>query len=148
MRSLAAREVGNLRQGLSARAQNQQRDRLATMIQRLRQDLGQGVILTPGTARTIRQRLAQRLNEPDGAQLWRALADVRPAPFVPVVNERYPETEPHESVPPSLLDVLPRLPHELSYGFVGRDLLLVDRTTSVILDIITSALPPPPAQSQ
>ena len=145
MRSLATREVGSLRQGLPARAQNQQVDRLATTIQRFRQGLGQGVILTPGTARSIRQRLEQRLNEPDGPQLWRALADVRPAPFGPVVNERYPATEPRGSMPPPLLEVLPRLPDELSYRFVGRDLLLMDRSTSVILDIVTNALPPPPS---
>jgi hypothetical protein len=31
----------------------------------------------------------------------------------------------------------------LSYRFVGRDLLLLDRNTDVILDVIDDALPPP-----
>ena len=144
LRSLAVQQVGSLTPDSSARAVNQQATRLATRIQRLRHGLGQGVILTPATARTIERRLAQRLTEPDGPQLWRALEEVRPASFVAVVNERYPEAEARGSMPPSVLDVLPPLPPELSYRFVGRDLLLMDRNTSVILDIVTDALPPPP----
>jgi hypothetical protein len=145
LRSLAAQQVGSLSPASSAGTLRQQADKLATTIQRLRQGLGQGVILAPETARAIKKRLAQRLSKPDGPQLWRALEEVQPAPFAVVVNERYPETEPRESMPPSLLAVLPPLPSELSYRFVGRDLVLLDRNTSLIVDIVTDALPRPPS---
>jgi hypothetical protein len=144
LRSLAVPQVGSLSPAASARTLNQQSDKLATTIQRLRQGLGQGVILAPGTAREIEKTLAQRLRQPDGPQLWRALKEVQPAPFPVVVNERYPATEPRQSMPPSLLAVLPPLPPELSYRFVGRDLVLLDRNTSLIIDIVADALPRPP----
>ena len=49
---------------------------------------------------------------------------------------------------PVLLAVLPPLPVVLSYRFAGRDLLLLDRTTGVILDFVDNALPPPRSSGQ
>jgi hypothetical protein len=40
-----------------------------------------------------------------------------------------------------LLLILPQLPKEVKYRFVGRNLLLVDRDNNVIIDYMTNALP-------
>lgn len=124
-------------------------DALATQLQQLRAGFDQGVLLTPPLASRIRRSLSDRLQESDGARLRQVLADVEPTPrFAPRVNQRYPAGTPRTSTPAALLGVLPRLPSVLSYRFVGRDLLLLDRTTGLIIDFVDDALPPPPQSRQ
>jgi hypothetical protein len=50
-------------------------------------------------------------------------------------------------MPPRLLLVLPALPEELEYRFVGADLVLLDVRANLIVDLLENALsaPPPPA---
>ena len=57
--------------------------------------------------------------------------------------------EPHASfpwdagnmTPPGLLRLLPELPEELEYRFVGRDLVLLDVRANLIVDVLEAALP-------
>jgi hypothetical protein len=42
---------------------------------------------------------------------------------------------------PAMLRRLPELPPELEYRFVGRDLVLVDILTSVVVDVLRDAVP-------
>jgi hypothetical protein len=49
---------------------------------------------------------------------------------------------PHVGQPlPSIMWELPSLPEELEYRLVGRDLVLFDARTRVIVDVVTNALP-------
>jgi hypothetical protein len=57
------------------------------------------------------------------------------------VNYPYPESKEFTEMPPTLLLMLPQLPKEVKYRFVGRNLLLVDRDNNVIIDYMTNALP-------
>ena len=57
------------------------------------------------------------------------------------VNSAYPATLPRQSTPPTLLLNLPRLPKELEYRIVGRDLALHDTVTNLIVDFIPNAIP-------
>jgi hypothetical protein len=59
------------------------------------------------------------------------------------VNDRFTGVR-HVYVWPALLAVLPALPHELVYRFVGRDLVIVDLHADLVVDILKNALPPPP----
>ena len=52
------------------------------------------------------------------------------------VNANYPDGLPLQSMPPSLLLNLPRLPKELEYRFVGRELILRDTQANLIVDVI------------
>jgi hypothetical protein len=65
------------------------------------------------------------------------------APVTVSVNVFYNEAAASSSVPPSLLLKLPLLPPELSYGFVGRALILRDAEANVILDYINDVVPDP-----
>jgi hypothetical protein len=56
------------------------------------------------------------------------------------VNVPYPEDKELLEMPPSLLMVLPRLPDQVRYRFVGRNLLLVDQEHGLIIDFMTNAL--------
>jgi hypothetical protein len=61
---------------------------------------------------------------------------------VPVkVNAAYPEGKEKPEIPARLLLALPELPKELQYRFVGKNLLLVDKHSSLILDHMGDVLP-------
>ena len=57
------------------------------------------------------------------------------------VNGRYPDTVPLTSVPPQVLQTLPKLSEDLEYRFVGDWLILLDVHAHVIADYIDNALP-------
>ena len=57
------------------------------------------------------------------------------------VNESYPEAMPLQTTPPSLLLNLPKLPPELEYRVVGRELVLRDVKANLVVDFIPNALP-------
>jgi hypothetical protein len=59
----------------------------------------------------------------------------------PKVNVPYPEKAPLATVPPLLLDALPRLPEGLEYRFMGNDLTLRDTKANLIADFINNAVP-------
>jgi len=56
------------------------------------------------------------------------------------VNGPYPEGLPVETMPPSILLSLPKLPSQLEYRFVGTTLVLRDVTANVIVDLIPNAI--------
>jgi hypothetical protein len=61
----------------------------------------------------------------------------------PRVNAAYPEKLPLATVPPLILDALPRLPEGLEYRFMGNDLILRDTKANLIADFVNGAVPAP-----
>jgi hypothetical protein len=61
---------------------------------------------------------------------------------VPQVNSRVPAGR-YTRLWPALLAVLPALPEELEYRFIGSDLVLVDVHADLIVDVLKGALPVP-----
>ena len=59
----------------------------------------------------------------------------------PAVNTAYPEKAALATVPPLLLNALPRLPEGLEYRFMGNDLILRDTKANLIPDFINNAVP-------
>ncbi len=57
------------------------------------------------------------------------------------VNVRYPDEVPFSSIPPQLLKMLPALPAELEYRFLGSDLILLDVDPRIIVDVLRKVLP-------
>jgi len=141
MRQAAISSVGGLTPGASAPELASQQDRLAETLRLMRRGFGQGIFFTSDTSRMIRGALASRLAQTDGPAVLQTLADPGSPAVEPGINMRYPEASVRTTTPPSLLLVLPTLPAELSYRFVNRDLLLLDRNTALVLDILPDALP-------
>ena len=69
-----------------------------------------------------------------------AILDDNPGPFSYDINDTYPKRRPLSSVPPGILMLLPRLPADVYYRFVGRELILHDTRANVILDRIPDAI--------
>jgi hypothetical protein len=57
------------------------------------------------------------------------------------VNYPYPEAKELVEMPPTLLLVLPPLPKQVRYRYVGKHMLLVDRENGLIIDYMLDALP-------
>lgn len=69
-----------------------------------------------------------------------AILDDNPGRFSYDINETYPSRRPLSSVPAGILTLLPRLPADVNYRFVGRELILHDTRANVILDRIPDAI--------
>ena len=59
------------------------------------------------------------------------------------VNMPYPTSLPLTTFPGNLLKKLPELPPELEYRIVGRDLILLDVTGNVVVDVLPNIFPIP-----
>jgi hypothetical protein len=57
------------------------------------------------------------------------------------VNQVYPKAVPYTTVPPTLLLKLPKLPAEVVYRIVGRDLVLLDDKANLVVDLIPEVIP-------
>ena len=92
----------------------------------------------------IKRLLVTVFGGSDGKQLKASIMDenpVDPAALKLTVNARYPDTVPLASVPPQVLQTLPKLNEGLEYRFVGDWLILLDVHAHVIADFIDDALP-------
>ena len=114
---------------------------LSKLIQNARRDSKQGDLFTPDSQKTIKQLLARVFGGPDGASLKASIMDENPGVPSLKVNDRYPDTVPVSTIPPQVLQGLPRLPEEMEFRFVGNDLILMDTHAHIIADFIPNALP-------
>jgi hypothetical protein len=103
-----------------------------------------GDIFTPEARPIIKRLLATVFGGPDGKQLKASIMDENPIDPVALkltVNGRYPDTVPLTTVPPQVLQTLPKLTEDLEYRFIGDWLILLDTHAHVIADFIDNALP-------
>lgn len=103
-----------------------------------------GDIFTPEARPIIKRLLATIFGGPGGRQLKASIMDENPVDPVALrltVNGRYPDTVPMSTVPPQVLQTLPKLSEDLEYRFIGDWLILLDTHAHVIADFIDNALP-------
>jgi len=100
-----------------------------------------GDIFAPDAKTVIVRLLATVFGGPDGKELKASILDETPAGVKVAVNGRYPDTVPLSTVPPQVLQTLPKLAEEMEYRFVGDALVLLDVHAHVIVDYIDDALP-------
>lgn len=101
----------------------------------------QGDLFTAEATPVIRRLLAAIFEGPEGRQLMSSILDENPVDMKLTVNGRYPDTVPISSVPPEVLQTLPKLSEDLEYRFIGRHLILLDSHAHTIADFIDDALP-------
>jgi hypothetical protein len=101
----------------------------------------QGEIFTPAAGVLIRKIIKTEFGGKDGADLRKTVLEAENKDVAVKVNVAYPDSKEQVEMPPALLLVLPQLPKQLRYRFVGTNLLLVDRENGLIIDYLTNALP-------
>ena len=114
---------------------------LGHRIREARSGAKQGDIFTAEIAAEFRRLIALTMKPGNSGRIKESLKSSEPVVLRLRVNERYPENLPLQSTPPTLLMNLPRLPPELEYRMVGRDLALLDVKANLIVDLIDNAIP-------
>jgi len=101
----------------------------------------QGDIFTPEATPVIKRLMATVFGGPEGRELKASIMDENPVGTKVAVNARYPDTVPVSTVPPPILQTLPKLSEDLEYRFVGDNLIILDSHAHVIADYIDNAFP-------
>ena len=116
-------------------------DTLSAALREARKGAMPGDMIPTRVADQIRATVAEDFahRNPDTK---RAVFSEVPAGVRPVINKTMPDTEALATVPPLLLNSLPRLPDNLQYRFMDRHIVLLDGDTRIIVDYILDVLPP------
>jgi hypothetical protein len=115
---------------------------LARLIQEARKGKKAGDIFESDVRPVLRRLLHGVFSGADGKRLRSAVMDENPGPAVNLqVNAQYPSGVPRSNMPARVLQVLPPLPPELEYRFVGDQLILLDSHADIIVDILSGAVP-------
>ena len=103
-----------------------------------------GDLFTAEARPVIKRLLTNVFGGPEGKQLKASIMDenpVDPTKLNLTVNSRYPDSVPLASVPPEVLQSLPKLSEDLEYRFIGDWLILLDTHAHTVADLIDNALP-------
>jgi hypothetical protein len=114
---------------------------LEQLVREARASAKPGDLFTPEARPVIKRLLATVFGGPEGKQLKESIMDENPVDIKVTVNGRYPDTVPVSTVPPQVLQTLPRLSEDMEYRFIGDCLILLDVHAHLIADFIDDALP-------
>ncbi|HYV10362.1 MAG TPA: hypothetical protein VE980_05690 [Pyrinomonadaceae bacterium] len=117
------------------------RTTLENSLRSARPNAKRGEFFMPATADFIRRTLKLEFQGKDRQELREKIFETETQGVVLRVNYPYAQTAEFSEMPATLLAKLPQLPKELRYRFVGRNMLLVDRESDVIIDFMPDALP-------
>ena len=109
---------------------------LAKRIRAARSGAHGGEIFTTKISSAFKRALTAEIRPSTCAAIW----DDNPGKFSFSINDTYPKWRPLSTVPPGILTLLPRLPIDVQYRFLGADLILLDIRANVILDRIRHAI--------
>lgn len=113
---------------------------LAHLIQQARAGAKQGDIFTVPMQSLVRQLLVPVFQGPGGTQIKTEITDNEYKGNVKlVVDGRYPDEVPLSTMPPQVLQALPKLPEDLEYRFVRTSLILYDPHAHIIPDFVDRA---------
>jgi hypothetical protein len=113
---------------------------LERLIARARAGAKRGDIFTQPIRAHFRRQLARVFTGPEGKAARRSIMDENPRTTRIHVNSRYPNGVVLSTMPPQVLLLLPALPRQLEYRFVGEDLLLLDLQSAMVVDYIDEAI--------
>ena len=114
---------------------------LARLLQKSRAGAKPGDLCPKPMRAVIRRLIASVFHAPGGAQVKRSILDENPGNMVLTINSEYPDNAPFATVPPQILQGLPKLPDVLEYRFIGKRLLLIDSHARIVADIIERVFP-------
>jgi len=111
------------------------------LVRKARATAKPGDIFTPEARPVIKRLLATVFGGPEGKELKASIMDENSTGITISVNGRYPDKVPLSSVPPEVLQTLPKLTEDMEYRFIGDRLILLDTHAHVVADFIDDALP-------
>ncbi|MGQ0760986.1 MAG: hypothetical protein ACT4OT_03045 [Acidobacteriota bacterium] len=117
------------------------RENLEAAVRNTRTGAKRGDIFNHDGSDFIRRTLKVNFTGKDRVELRNIVFEGETATVKVRVNYPYPDQAELIEMPPTVLLNLPQLPPEVKYRFVGRNLLLVDSESNLIVDYMTNALP-------
>jgi hypothetical protein len=120
---------------------NERQVALAKLLVAARADAKPGSIFTAPVRKIFRRVIQNILRGPGGREIRAEILDENTKPVPLRVNGPYPSDVPLSTLPPVVLEALPRLPEDLEYRFVERQLILFDNHAQIIVDYLANALP-------
>jgi hypothetical protein len=122
---------------------------LARKIKAARIHAKRGDIFTPAASEAFRKAISIEFQGPHAPHAQATMKQGAPLKKVNLrVNQIYPDSTPYTSVPPTLMQNLPKLPEEVAYRAVGQDLVLLDAKTNLVVDFLVNVIPAGAADSQ
>jgi len=116
---------------------------LGRKIREARPHAKRGDIFSEKSQAAFRRVARDEFQGPQGGLARKTIQQGEPLKEVHVrVNESYPDGVPFTTVPPTLLLRFPKLPDEVAYRIVGRDLILLDVEANLVIDSIREIFPP------
>ena len=117
------------------------RTALEESVRNARSGAKRGEFFRPDIAEYIRRTLKTEFQAKDRRELRDTIFETELQGVVLRVNYPYAQSAEFSEMPATLLAKLPQLPKDLRYRFVGRNMLLVDRESNLIIDYMPEALP-------
>jgi hypothetical protein len=114
---------------------------LASKIGAARANAVEGEIFTPTVRKVLLPIIRRHFRGAYAGPAHLTIQQGNPVKLHLHINETYPEGAPWTTVPPSLLQNLPRLPKEVEYRIVGQDLILWDVKANLVVDLFRQAIP-------
>ena len=122
---------------------NAHQQALARKIREARTQAKRGDIFSEKSRAAFRRAVRDEFRGPQGRLARKTIQQGEPLKEVHVrVNETYPDGVPFTTVPPTLLLRFPKLPDEVAYRIVDRDLILLDVEANLVIDSIHEIFPP------
>ncbi len=114
---------------------------LAKRIRRAREHAKEGDIFTPEITDEFRRLIGLAGQGNGAARIEKSLKRAEPVKLKLHINETYPDGSPLQSMPPTLIMNLPKIPKELDYRVAGHDLILRDAEANLVIDFIPGVMP-------
>src|SRR5205823_13084308 len=101
-----------------------------------------GNIFTPGIYAEFRRLMGLAMpTSGDSVRIAKSLHRSVPVRLKLYAIDAYPGHIPLQSMPPSLISGLPKLPPQLAYRIAGHDLVILDRDANLVVDSISVVIP-------
>jgi hypothetical protein len=115
---------------------------LARKIREARPNAKRGEVFTEATRKAFRRLVNEEFQGPHGHGARTTIRQGEPLKTIHLhVNEPYPDGVPFTTVPPTLLLKFPKLPEQVAYRIVVRDLVLLDVEANLVIDRIADIFP-------
>jgi hypothetical protein len=115
---------------------------LAQRIREARQQARRGDMFSEEVRKAFRRTVGEEFGGPHGHGARTTIRQGEPLKTIHLhVNEPYPDGVPYTTLPPTLLLKFPKLPDQLAYRIVVRDLILLDVEANLVIDRIPDIFP-------
>jgi len=115
---------------------------LAQRIRGARRHARRGDMFSEEARKAFRRTVREEFRGPHGQGARMTIRQGEPLKTIHLhVNEPYPDGVPYTTLPPTLLLKFPKLPDQLAYRIVVRDLILLDVEANLVIDRIPDIFP-------